>query len=327
MNDSAESGRATDPSRFRRLISSELFAMRYHGDDCARSQAPSLAGIHAGPVDVLRYCGLGEQWGGRDRSLIREDRADYFVVCIPVFGRLTVRQNGMEADLLPGCFTLVSTIRPFAARIRPRAWGEDFSALHIRVPGPLLRSRIPELDEICGRDIPIRPGSGRMMMSLLDVALNDGPQLSTGEMTQLGGTLLEAIGNVADLMAGRLCPRPQQPSARRRTLDRAKAFIASNLSNPELDPAQVAVHCGVSRRFLHASFATHSAESVAQFIRESRLQACREALRNPRLAHRTVIQIAGDRGFEDPSHFCRLYKRRFGVSPSQDRYGGAVTGN
>ena len=58
---------------------------------------------------------------------------------------------------------------------------------------------------------------------------------------------------------------------------------------------------------------------VAQLIRETRLQACREALQNPRLRQRTILEIAGDWGFDDPSHFSRLYKLRFGRTPREDR--------
>jgi AraC-like DNA-binding protein len=58
---------------------------------------------------------------------------------------------------------------------------------------------------------------------------------------------------------------------------------------------------------------------VAGYIRERRLQGCRAALLAPMLQQRSIIEIAGDWGFEDPSYFSHAYKARFGVTPRQDR--------
>jgi AraC-like DNA-binding protein len=308
-----------DPVRFTSLIRSELCAMQFQSDVRARSRAPSLAGVQAGPIDVLQYSGLGEQWGGRDQRLIRSDRADYYVICAPISAQLAVRQNGRTAELRRGSYTLVSTGRPFHARIHSEVNGEFFSAVHVRVPGPLLRRRIPDIDDVCGREVRVLPGSGRMMLSLFDLALSEGPYLSAGERTRFGNDLLEMIVDIATVPATSTERRVPRPSAHQRTVECAKAFIASRLSDPDLDPAAVAEHCGVSRRFLHTSFSALSDRSVAQFIRESRLQACHEALTHPRLRGRTIIEIAGDWGFEDPAHFCRLYKASFGRTPREDR--------
>lgn len=308
-----------DPVRFTSVIRSELCAMQFQSDIRARSRPSSLAGVQAGPVDVLRYSGLGEQWGGRDQRLIRSDRADYFVICAPISAQLAVRQNRQDVVLRRGSFTLVSTSRPFSARIRSEAAMEVFSAIHVRVPGALLRRQLPDLDEICGREIHVAPGSGRMMLSLFDIALNEGPHLSFAERERFGASLFDTISDVARLLVEREPQRLQRPSAQQRTFDRAAAFIASRLSDAELDPARVAAHCSVSTRYLHASFAALSTSTVAQIIRESRLQACRESLANPRMRQRTIIEIAGDWGFDDPAHFCRIYKAHFGRTPREDR--------
>ena len=310
---------STDPVGFTSVIRSELFSMQFQSDVRARSRPPSLTGVRAGPLDVLRYCGTGEQWGGRDRQLIATDRADYYVICAPVSARLAVQQNGKSAELRCGSFAVVSTSRPFHARIRSDVDGEHFAAVHVRVPGPLLRQRIPYIDELCGAEVRALPGKSRMMLSLFELALSDGPYLSADERARLGDGLFEAVTEVAMSLTATMAPPLPRHSAQQRTVDGAQAFIASHLSDPELDPAAVAAHCGVSTRFLHASFAARSAQSVAQLIRESRLQACRASLREARLRERTIIQIAGDWGFDDPAHFCRLYKARFGKTPREDR--------
>ncbi|MDB5968371.1 MAG: AraC family transcriptional regulator [Hydrocarboniphaga sp.] len=317
-------GSPAEPPHFTAVIRNELCAMQYQSDVCARSRPPSLAGLQVGPVDVLRYSGLGEQWGARDQRHIRMNRVDYYVVCAPVAAQLGICQNGSDIQLRAGTCTLLSTNRPFSARIRSEVPGKFFSAMHVRVSGSLLRRQIPNLDDACGREIPLLPGSGRMMISMFDVALNDGPFLSPAERERLGANLLELIGGVATGLADSCVPDSPGPHAHQRTLDRAMAFIASHLSDPQLDPARVAEHCRVSTRYLHASFAALSPVSVASLIREHRLQASREMLMSPRVQHRTIIEIAGDWGFEDPAHFCRVYKARYGRSPREDRFRDAA---
>lgn len=245
-------------ARFGAVIRSELFAMQFESELRMHRQVSSLSGVQAGAVDVLRYRGLGEQWGGRDESLTRRDRADYYVICAPTSARLTVQQDGCNAELHPGSFAVVSTSRPFRARIRPEPASEGFSAVHVRMPGPLVRRHIPHIDAICGREVPVMPGSSRMMLSLFELALTEAPHLPGAARARLGHELLEIFGQVAVAVADGVVRRVTRVSAKARILESARMFIASRLSDPDLSPRQVAEHCGVSTRFLHAAFSEWS---------------------------------------------------------------------
>lgn len=308
---------STDPDRFKSVIRDELFPIHFHSELNSLKTA-SLGGFQTGVVDVLRYVGQGLQWGDRSPDQIRSDRADYYAVCVPISARLDVSQNGLNARLRPGQFAFVSTRRPFEAQIRPLGDEPGFSALHVRVAGSLLRSRIPNVDDICNHELELRPGATRMMLSLFDIALTDGAYLSEPVKNQFGVTLLNAIADVALSVSDKAVRRDRE-STQQRTLKLAKAYIATHLSDAELNPAMIADYCGVSVRSLHAAFATLSIETVNGFIRESRLLECRSALQNPRISNRTIIQIAGDWGFDDPSHFCHVYKSRFGNTPREER--------
>ena len=57
----------------------------------------------------------------------------------------------------------------------------------------------------------------------------------------------------------------------------------------------------------------------AQYIWERRLEACSRDLLEPRLAGRTVAEIAYGRGFNDAAHFSRAFRERFGCSPREWR--------
>ena len=107
-------------------------------------------------------------------------------------------------------------------------------------------------------------------------------------------------------------------STPQRILAKAKAYIESHLSNPELNLRLIAQHCNVSVRSLQSAFAS-SSMTVTALILERRLLHCRAALKNPALHEEPVTRIAMTWGFNSPAYFSQVYKDRFGITPSADR--------
>jgi transcriptional regulator GlxA family with amidase domain len=101
----------------------------------------------------------------------------------------------------------------------------------------------------------------------------------------------------------------------------AKAQISACLRDPELSPAAVAAHQGVSLRLLQRLFAAEGS-SVAAHIVEQRLLRCRDALRDPGQSNRSITDIAMSWGFCDASHFSASFRRRFGEAPRDLRRSG-----
>ncbi|MGO9397191.1 MAG: helix-turn-helix domain-containing protein [Xanthobacteraceae bacterium] len=70
---------------------------------------------------------------------------------------------------------------------------------------------------------------------------------------------------------------------------------------------------------LHRHFAEDPAGSVSRYLWQRRLIRCTEALRDPSQAHRSITDVCFLYGFSSSSHFSRLFKDQFGVSPIQYR--------
>jgi AraC-like DNA-binding protein len=102
---------------------------------------------------------------------------------------------------------------------------------------------------------------------------------------------------------------------------RIDSFVRAHLADPALRPAEVAADAQISVRHLHRLFA-RSGITVSDWIRERRLQACRQDLSNPRLYDQSITDIAFSWGFSDSAHFSRSFKKMFGVSPRQFRSTG-----
>lgn len=76
---------------------------------------------------------------------------------------------------------------------------------------------------------------------------------------------------------------------------------------------------GYSRYHFSRLFTQYHGVSPALFLRNMRLQEAANLLQNQRL---TIKEIAAESGFMDCSHFCRLFRESFGVTPETFRSSG-----
>lgn len=95
-------------------------------------------------------------------------------------------------------------------------------------------------------------------------------------------------------------------------------FIDDNLGSPALTPTTIAEAHYISLRHLHTLFSEVDS-TVSTWIRERRLERCSEDLLDPLKRDVKIAAVAAHWGFPDAAHFSRLFKRRFGQSPSELR--------
>jgi AraC-like DNA-binding protein len=91
--------------------------------------------------------------------------------------------------------------------------------------------------------------------------------------------------------------------------------IAAHFQDPELDVATVARSQGISPRYLHRLIET-TGTSFTAHVAELRLQWAFALLTEARQGKRRIADIALEAGFSDISHFNRLFRARFGDTPS-----------
>jgi AraC-like DNA-binding protein len=102
------------------------------------------------------------------------------------------------------------------------------------------------------------------------------------------------------------------------TLLRARAFIAKHLCNPELDRTAVANETGLSVRRLNELFQLEGS-SISREIATARLNRIAADLANSQLSHRSVSEIAYHWGIVNLQSFSRMFRKRFGQTPSEFR--------
>lgn len=100
----------------------------------------------------------------------------------------------------------------------------------------------------------------------------------------------------------------------------ARVFIDRHLCSHDLNPDLIARHLGCSRAHLYRVFAAHGVR-VADYTREARLRRAHTLLASDADRNERIGDIAFRCGFDDPVHFTRLFRGRFGIAPRELRAG------
>jgi transcriptional regulator GlxA family with amidase domain len=94
--------------------------------------------------------------------------------------------------------------------------------------------------------------------------------------------------------------------------------IALKFGDPNLTPDQIARDMNLSTRTLARVFAANN-ETIMRRLFDERVRQAAKFLTAPESAHRSVTEIAFACGFNDASHFGRLFAAKMHLTPSQWR--------
>lgn len=104
---------------------------------------------------------------------------------------------------------------------------------------------------------------------------------------------------------------------------KARAFIERRLADPELSVTDIAQAMNRSQRHLSRIFSAADT-TVAQMIQQQRFEHARVLLTAPESAHLTAAEVAMRSGFASASHFSRVCRAHFGMSPTEIRRASAT---
>ncbi len=123
---------------------------------------------------------------------------------------------------------------------------------------------------------------------------------------------LAAASAAVELLAEAM--RLDHPRAQPAWLRRVVERIEDDLSRvPAL--AELAAEAGTHPAHLSRVFRSTLGETVGDYVRRRRVEQAEQALAGPL----SLAEIAAAWGFADQSHFTRLFRARFGVSPGERR--------
>jgi AraC-like DNA-binding protein len=287
----------------------------------------SFTPLVSDPVDPRNFTGwltrtklgdmrLGEVYS--DAQLVRHLRAHVARTRAPMFflqmqldGESINRQDGREARIGPGDFTLCDTTRPYEMQ-----FDTANRMFVLGIPDTLLRRQLASPESVVA--IPMSGQSG--LSGLLSQFLRD---FWTRCRDDIDPIIVPRISRaILDLTASAYTSLPQAQSDRSSiaTAHRLRIvnYIEAHLGDPDLTPMRVAEACKMTPRYLHHLFSEES-ETVARYILRRRLEECSGVLKLVTHRARTVTSIAFDFGFNSPTHFGRVFRARYGVTPREYR--------
>jgi AraC-like DNA-binding protein len=290
---------------------------------CAPPDQPFRGRIRGAALGPIRLCEIAATAHTVQRTprLVRAGGGEHFKLSLMLEGSALIVQDDREAVLRPGDFAIYDCDRPYTLHgadgyrmvvgLLPH---EHFRLAPERV-AQLTATRIPGDAGLAWALAPFLARLARMPAAA--------PEAGTDGVVRSS----QVVGNVLDLI-GALCESrlpaddPLRPSARRATalLHSARAYADAHLGDPALSPGMIAAAHYVSVRHLHTAFEP-TGISVARWIRERRLERCRAELRDPAHAQETVATIAARWGLVDSSHFSRVFRQAYGMSPRDFRRG------
>lgn len=246
----------------------------------------------------------------RTPRLCRADGIDNIILTVTLGGGGTgwFGNSDQTTTLGSGLLRIRDQARPYATQ-----WaGADNHMLHVEVPRASLNSRtLHRVIAAAGALLPLHGLVSMLTMQMRSLA-ELAPDLDPAACTAGLRSLIDLAVAMLHLEFGSI--PAESEVCEDGMLIAAQALICRHFASPDLSPDAIARRLGCSRAHLYRLFARHGL-TVAGYLREIRLQRSRSALTaaGPR---ETVGDIAFRSGFEDPVYFSQLFRRRFGMRPS-----------
>jgi AraC-like DNA-binding protein len=279
--------------------------LRRHDDWPAMEPPRSLPSPDALVAELSRARSGVWRVGGQAASFDRPPPADAadaaeapYKLLLTLRGRTHVRQRRRHLALEAGQFTLLDGAGDLGLE------AQSFEHLLIAMPRRLLAQHRPRI----GRDL-VRLHGGHdghateaLVRDFAESLVRHGPGLPAP-------ALARSLRTLADLLDAALQHRSAE--AQPALLQRVLALL--DLEPGEVDAPALAARLRVSRRYLDKTLASCGLTATG-LIREHRLALAGRLLRAQ--PSRAVTDICHAVGFQDASHFTRVFRQRFGCTPS-----------
>jgi len=269
------------------------------GGFIGRFSAKSIGGL-----EISRMSSPHHIWE-RTSSHMRRDPNETFLLSLMKSGAGHLSQSGRSTGVGSGDIVLYDAERPFTYALAPE------SVLLLRIPRRQLLYRAPHAERYTAvRFMPDTPITGLLSNMIQEAARLDlSEDLPPSVRAQFAGSLLDLLGAAIQVqMAG----DSLEASHRNKVLENAKSFIESNLDDPLLTVERIATAVKVSERTLARIFA-ESGITPMRWVWQRRLEAAHLSLAEGRVLR--VTDAAFRYGFNNVSHFSRMFKLVYGYSP------------
>ncbi|ASU81913.1 AraC family transcriptional regulator [Nocardiopsis gilva YIM 90087] len=238
----------------------------------------------------------------------QEDDEDYRLL-IPLDGEMFIRQHDQQTRLVPGGGTLFTLVEPFDLEKK----GAN-STLIATFPAREVNERLG-LSAPLATGFDMTTGLGRVVNDVMVALFEEREVLTASQFDAVCDRLVELVCMLA---AGD--DRPDSPRHLADVESVVRRHIREHAADPDLNCAILGRSLGWSLRQVQVAL-QQAGTTPSELIREERLRLIRDRLRSPTYRHMSITELARVTGFSSVSALSTAFKRRFGMSPREARYG------
>jgi AraC-like DNA-binding protein len=196
------------------------------------------------------------------------------------------------------------------------SFNSDFDIICALVPRARLSPLLARPDSLQA-EVPSAGGGGKLLAEFMSNLFDSLPDLLPQQTGSAARALSELIATAFN--ADAIAANDTSEFARNALELKARTLIRNGLGRATLDPGEIAGAMGLSRSALYRLF--RDSGGIAHHIREQRLRRCFADLVSERGHDRQIAEIAWRWGFADAAHFSRIFRDRFGCTPTEARTG------
>jgi AraC-like DNA-binding protein len=237
---------------------------------------------------------------------------DFYKVALQIHGSCVLGQDGKEAALEPGDFSIFDGRRPFRL-----TYHRPYRALLVMIPPKLLPISEKRIAQIGAVRMSGRQGLEGLVSTFLTRLEKEVDHVDSRDAEGLSEHVLGLLGMVFAHQAdqGIESAKTARSTVLRRQIQR---YVVQHLDDPAMTPTTLAQTHNISKRYLCKVF-EYEGSTVAGWIRRCRLEKVRRDLEDPRLADWPVSAVGARWGLVDPSQLSRLFRNAYGLSPTEYR--------
>lgn len=234
-----------------------------------------------------------------------------FFVHLQLIGSLMASQDGKKAQLEVGDMVVCDSSMPYSLK-----YNENCSTLVLIVSAQDLKRHVPTPEELLGITFSGQqcfPSATSTLLRSLWTQVEE--ELDPDLGVRVANNVLDMLATAWMVAKGKTSGDSAVAESRRVQI---KRYIEANLRDAELSPQSVAASFGISTRYLHMLLADQD-ESVCSYILRRRLEECGKQLADPLWRKRTITEIAFNWGFNNATHFARVFRNQHNLSPRDFR--------
>ncbi|MGE0315436.1 MAG: helix-turn-helix domain-containing protein [Lautropia sp.] len=247
----------------------------------------------------------------RTPARISASAEDFFLVSIQTEGRGRVLQDGRCAELSPGDYALYDSTRPYQLH-----FDTDFQQYVLMLPRTVLQAVVRNTEALTASTMSGQRGAGPLMINMIRTLAGSIDSLAPASAGAVADSVTQILVAGLSSLPAALQSQPSQLTRFHR--EQIRAYLNAHLGDPQLGVNSIAAALKVSPSTVHRAWAGEAC-TLADTIRNARLDACRRALADPAQALRGISEIAFEHGFSDAAHFSRSFRARFDCAPREIR--------